>query len=610
MRGAAARRAALESDTPYKVLNYELTWRELQTLQNLEADVLILDEAQRAKNFRTRTATTLRAIPSRFLFVLTGTPVENRLDDLYALLQLVDPDVLGPLWRFNLDFHAQNARGRVEGYRNLNALRQRTAPWVMRRRKEEVLSQLPPLVEQTRYTAMTEEQVRLEGGYRADAANLLSIAERRPLTKEEMQRAMGLLLKARQACNAVELCDREREPASPKLDEFESLVGEIVAQGPAKILVFSEWTEMLKLAARRLDGLKVGWTMLHGGVNTERRPALLERFKEDPDLRVLLSTDAGGTGLNLQVASYVVHLDLPWNPGRLDQRTARAHRLGQTRGVVVTYLCAEGGIERAIERVLGQKREMRGAALDGTSAINDMEVTSFMNFARTVTAAAEEVVAEEPPTEAAAEAALAVVEGSDAVLTTAAEVLEEEVAVEAAVHDAPVVEAAPAVEEEAPADEGVVAAAEVAVVTATSDAATSDVTTEPARAEVRAEPVAASATPRRSVKAVRADNRLRLARVVLDAGFPADAVRAAYEALAEAVRALLDAEVAATHGALVAAVYKELIPTGRLPMAAHATLATLHDLASLDAHGIEVDAGLALRAVDDASEWVRRLAEA
>jgi uncharacterized protein (UPF0332 family) len=112
------------------------------------------------------------------------------------------------------------------------------------------------------------------------------------------------------------------------------------------------------------------------------------------------------------------------------------------------------------------------------------------------------------------------------------------------------------------------------------------------------------------VKAVRADNRLRLAKVVLDAGFPADAVRAAYEALAEAVRALLDAEVAATHGALVAAVYKELIPTGRLPMAAHATLATLHDLASLDAHGIEVDAGLAQRAVDDAAEWVRRLAEA
>ena len=110
-KGMEGRTAALNSDAPYKILNYELTHRELSRLKELDADVLILDEAQRAKNFRTRTATTLRAIPSRFLFVLTGTPVENRLDDLYALLQLADPEVMGPLWRFNFDFHIQNPKG-------------------------------------------------------------------------------------------------------------------------------------------------------------------------------------------------------------------------------------------------------------------------------------------------------------------------------------------------------------------------------------------------------------------------------------------------------------------------------------------------------------------
>jgi len=605
--GAAARREALESDTPYKVLNYELTWRELGALQTLEADVLILDEAQRAKNFRTRTATTLRAIPSRFLFVLTGTPVENRLDDLYSLLQLVDPDVFGPLWRFNLDFHKQSPRGRVEGYRNLALLRDRTAPYVLRRRKEEVLSQLPPLVEQTRYTALTEEQARLEGGYRADAASLLALAERRPLTQEEMQRAMALLLKARQACNAVELCDPARAPASPKLDEFESLVAEIVGQGAAKVLVFSEWTEMLKLAARRLDGLKVGWTMLHGGVVTERRPALLERFREDPDLRVLLSTDAGGTGLNLQVASYVIHLDLPWNPGRLDQRTARAHRLGQTRGVSVTYLCAEGGIERAIEGILAQKRGMRGAALDASSQVTDLEVTSFMTFARAATAAAEEPAesTEAVATGDALVAAAPAEEPSEAVLDAAAEAMEEEVAVEGAALDAPPPAEAPTEEEPAPEEAAPAQAAPEETAPIAAPEPTEEPTLEPAE-----KPAAAPATPRRRAKVERADNRLRLARVVLDAGFPADAVRASYEALAEAVRGLLDGDAPATHGALVAAAYKELIPAGRLPLAAHAALATLHDLASLDAHGIEVDAALARHAVADAEAWVRRLAEA
>ena len=117
--------------------------------------MLILDEAQRAKNFRTKTASTLRAIPSRFLFVLTGTPVENRLDDLYSLLQLVDPGVLGPLWRFNLDFHQQSPKGRILGCKNLGELRQRISKVVLRRRKEEVLSQLPPLTEQTRYTPLS-----------------------------------------------------------------------------------------------------------------------------------------------------------------------------------------------------------------------------------------------------------------------------------------------------------------------------------------------------------------------------------------------------------------------------------------------------------------------
>jgi hypothetical protein len=354
---AASRRLALSSDAPYKILNDEITWRELTALKGLDADVLILDEAQRAKNFRTKTAATLKAIPSRFLFVLTGTPVENRLDDLYALLQLADPDVLGPLWRFNLKLHQQNERGRVEGYKSLAALRETIAPLVLRRRKEEVLTQLPALTEQTRYLALSDEQAEHEAGLRHDAARLMAITEYGALTPDEQKRLMALRLKARQACNAVSLCDPGREDkGSPKLDGFESLVGEIVAQGTSKILVFSEWREMLKLAAARLDAIGAGYAVLHGGVASDRRPALLERFRESPVVRVLLSTDAGGTGLNLQVASYVIHLDLP------------------------SYLCAESGIERGIEGTLAGKRAVRGAALDALSDADTLVAPSFSMF--------------------------------------------------------------------------------------------------------------------------------------------------------------------------------------------------------------------------------------
>ena len=151
----AQRAAALASSAPYKIISYEATWRDLSCLQALDTDLLILDEAQRAKNFRTRTAATLKAIPSRFLFVLTGTPIENRLDDLYALLQLVDPQILGPLWRFNFNHHKQGPTAKVLGCKHLSQLRETLAPILLRRRKEAVLDQLPALTEQTRYTALT-----------------------------------------------------------------------------------------------------------------------------------------------------------------------------------------------------------------------------------------------------------------------------------------------------------------------------------------------------------------------------------------------------------------------------------------------------------------------
>ena len=372
---AKERREVFASDAPYIVLNYELTWRDLTILESLKTDVLVLDEAQRARNFRTKTAATLKRIPSRFLFVLTGTPVENKLDDLYGIMQLVEPEVLGPLWKFNLDFHQQDADGVVVRARNLGELRRRLVPWVLRRKKADVLSQLPAIIHQTRYVPLTPAQADLEAHFRRRAATLVAISKKRALTPPESAALTAALLKARQACNAAQLCDpKSPEDQAPKLDELEALVGEIVAQGShVKLLVFSDWTEMLKLAGARLDAMGVGWSFLHGDIPNPKRAKLLDEWRGDPRRPVLLSTDAGGLGLNLQEASYVVHLDLPWNPAKVDQRVSRAHRLGQTRGVLVTYLCAETGIEREIEGTLKSKRDMRSAAVDADSDVEEVD---------------------------------------------------------------------------------------------------------------------------------------------------------------------------------------------------------------------------------------------
>lgn len=574
-----ARRHALQSDAPYKILNYELTWRELMNLKTLDADVVVYDEAQRAKNFRTKTARTIQHIPSRFVFLLTGTPVENRLDDLYALTQIADPGVFGPLWKFNMEFHQQSDTGKVVSYKNLAKLRERMEPFVLRRRKEDVLTQLPSLTEQTRYTPLTAAQRELEQDYRQKAAQLMAQASRRALTKREQDVLMMLMLKARQACNAAELCDPKRH-GSPKLDEFAALISEIVAQGTSKVLVFSEWVDMLKLAGQRLDAAGIGHAMLHGGVPTDKRPALLDRFRESDDVRVLLSTEAGGVGLNLQVASYVIHLDLPWNPARLEQRTSRAHRMGQTRGVSAIYLCAEEGIERAIEKTLAGKRAVRSAALDTDSVVDTLESPTFTLFLGELREALETCdgsgVQSDIDTDDTLEAASA---GTRRLAESAIP---------------------PAL----PADAGQTASA-LATVKSVKLAVHS---IEALPTDREREPAAPVVPPSRCGDDY-ARSRLALARVVLEAGFPGDAVKAAYEALAAAISGLL-AEPPVEHSSLVAAIFRELLPRGLLPAGAHGSLARLHDLTSLDAHGVEVDASLAHAAVLEAAEWIARVAAA
>lgn len=592
--GAERRRELASAGAPYVIVNYEVLWRDAGLVHELGADVVVLDEAQRAKNFRTRTATQLRALPSRFLFVLTGTPVENRLDDLYALMQLIDPSILGPLWRFNLDFHSQVSRTRRTGYRNLAALRERIAPYVLRRRKEEVLAQLPSISTQTRYVPLSARQAELEEELRAGAAQLMAKAQRRALTPSEQRRLMALLLKARQACNAVSLCT----PADPegaadgcgKLDELEQIVGEIVEQGGSKVLVFSEWTEMLKLAAARLGKLGIEHALLHGGVPTEKRAALLDRFREDPSQRVLLSTDAGGVGLNLQVASYVIHLDLPWNPGRLDQRNARAHRLGQTRGVNVISLCAAAGIERGIEGTLRGKRKLRSAALDAESDVEALDAPGFTAFLVELEQVMARVEAEQDPADSSAEVAPTDAAAADAAAADAAP-------------DAP-----PRSTPEAPGHPAAGGAQPAPAIVDGVEAGAASPSPSGAAAggpalDVDRHPAVERAAPR-------ARDRLRLAEVVLAAGFGADAARAAYDALAAELRVMLGGAVPDGHAALVAATYRDLVPTGRAPEGLLGSLARLRDLTLLEVHDVPVDPGLAAEAVAEARHWVWRLSAA
>jgi len=365
----------------FNIMNYELVHYDEEELNRRSFDLIILDEAQRIKNWRTKTADRIKRLRSPYAFVLTGTPLENRLDELYSIFQFIDPTILGPLWRFNERYYETERRPsgsyKVLGHKNLDELRRRIAPYVMRRVRENVLLDLPERIDSNFFVEMTDPQWNAYYEYEQRVAQLMARAKRRPLTPDEHKILLGSLVKMRLICNALALHDPEikpqdREKTAPKLRELGDILDDEVASNGHKAILFSQWTRMLNLTEPVLERLKLGWVKLTGDVPTKKRGALIEQFFEDPRCKVFLSTDAGGVGLNLQAASMVVNLDLPWNPAVLDQRIARAHRHGQPHTVNVVNLIARGTIEERMLDTLAAKRAVFDAALNEDSDVVEL----------------------------------------------------------------------------------------------------------------------------------------------------------------------------------------------------------------------------------------------
>ncbi|MCK5831375.1 MAG: DEAD/DEAH box helicase family protein [Methylococcales bacterium] len=353
-----SRQVQYRADALFYIVNYELVLRDLTVIsETLKPDLVILDEAQRIKNWRTKIASTVKLISSRYVFVLTGTPLENRIEDLYSLLQVVDVRVLGPLWRCLLDFHVTDERGKVIGYRNLSELRQRISPVMLRRNRSLVSDQLPERTEVRLDIPMTPIQQDLHGSAMSNAGKLAQIAKRRPLTPGESNTMMASLQQARMACNAAGLVDKVTE-GSPKLDELSRLLEELCLESNRKVVVFSQWAMMTEMVESLVRSLGLGCVRLYGGIPTHKRGDMMDKFQNDDSIQVFISTDAGGVGLNLQAGSALINLDMPWNPAVLDQRIARIHRLGQKQNVQIFLLLAEDSYEQQVASLVKSKRDL------------------------------------------------------------------------------------------------------------------------------------------------------------------------------------------------------------------------------------------------------------
>lgn len=374
--GRTAERSG-QYDNPcfFTVCNYEQVLRDIMAIEPVKWDLIILDEGQRIKNWQSKTASIVKSLRSRFALVLSGTPLENRLDELYSVVQFIDDRRLGPGFRFFNQHRVVNEKGKVLGYKNLSQLRETLKPILLRRTRDSVSLELPPRTMEILRITPTDEQLEI---HRTHMQVVSAIVRKPHINEMDLLRLQCALLMCRMAADSTFLVNKEPPGYSTKLEFLDDLLGRLFEEDHRKVILFSEWTTMLNLIEPMLKKRRLGFVRLDGSVPQNRRPELVHKFQNNADCRLFLTTNAGSTGLNLQAANTVINVDLPWNPAVLEQRIARAHRMGQKQPVQVFVLVTEQTLEENLLSTLAAKKDLALAALDAESDVDQVDLASGM----------------------------------------------------------------------------------------------------------------------------------------------------------------------------------------------------------------------------------------
>jgi superfamily II DNA or RNA helicase len=370
---AKERPAQYAGDQFFTICNYEQVLRDLLAIERVSWDLIILDEGQRIKNWEAKTSRVIKALASPFALVLSGTPLENRLDELYSVVEFIDDRRLGPAFRFFNRHRVVDERGKLLGYRNLDQLRQRLEPILLRRTRQKVIRELPPRTTEVIRIAPTEEQYNMQLGHRQI---IQTIINKKYLSEMDLLRLQKALLMCRMGADSTFLVDKQPPGYSSKLEELGRLLDRLKAEQDRKIVLFSEWTTMLNLIEPLLEDRNINYVRLDGSVPQKKRQGLIHQFQNDSDCMLFITTNAGATGLNLQAADTVINVDLPWNPAVLEQRIGRAHRMGQKRPVQVFLLVTTETLEESLLATLSAKHELSLAVLDPEADASTVDMTT------------------------------------------------------------------------------------------------------------------------------------------------------------------------------------------------------------------------------------------
>lgn len=373
--GAGDRRAMLQSAGPFDlvVCSYGLLLNEADLLADVEWETLVLDEAQAIKNMETQRWKAAKKLSAGFRMITTGTPIENHLGELYSLFEVLNPGLLGKPKEFHSKFahpihqHGdQTARSR---------LRRFIRPFILRRTKSAVLDELPPKTEVTLRIEMSPGERSFYEAVRQQALDALTEGGFGHM------RILAEITKLRQACCNPLLLVPGTDIKSSKLGTFMDTVVELVASRH-KALVFSQFVSHLSILRNELDHKGIGYRYLDGSTPSHKRKQEIDAFQAGEGDLFLISLRAGGQGLNLTAADYVIHMDPWWNPAVEDQASDRAHRIGQTRPVTIYRLVMRDTIEEKIVDLHAKKRELANSLLAGTEVAGKVTTDELLALMR------------------------------------------------------------------------------------------------------------------------------------------------------------------------------------------------------------------------------------
>jgi superfamily II DNA or RNA helicase len=361
------------------VCSYGLALRDADSLGKVDWGTLILDEAQFVKNSRAKTSQAIRTFKADWKLALTGTPMENHLGELWSIFRNVSPGLFGSWEDFRDSFASPIEKNNDDERRA--ALSRVIRPFVLRRSKSEVLKELPERTEMNLYVELSDQERRRYDEMRMAALGEIDQIVGLPETQDQRFRVLALLTRLRQLACHVGLVDQAWEGTSAKLDLLVETLQELRDEGH-RALVFSQFTSYLALIRQALDAAGITYQYLDGSTPAKARQERVDAFQAGESDAFLISLKAGGTGLNLTAADYVIHMDPWWNPAVEDQATDRAHRIGQTRPVMVYRIVARGTIEEQILDLHHDKRDLVSSVMEGTQSAGRLATDELIALIR------------------------------------------------------------------------------------------------------------------------------------------------------------------------------------------------------------------------------------